>query len=342
MSTFSIIVPVYNAGEEFLRRCIRSVLAQDDADYELILVDDGSTDNSGAICDEYAAIDARVHAIHKQNGGVTTARNIGVDAATGKWLLFIDNDDWIADDTLSILRSLVGETAYDFVLFDSNQIREDGICSVNKTVEYVDGTILTDDQKRLMLLDTIATGYHNRQTGVGIYTVWCKLISREFMLQNHIRFYEDMTIADDVMFNVDCWVHSTGQVLYVERALYQRYNYTKSDSYRWHSEIVENDRNFLQHMHQSLGDLVKDPDIKEALYKRYVVCVMGVSRFDMRHRENLKSRIERANDLKRLSRNAPYKDGIFYAKWSWFNKDQIKLLLLLKLHMEWIMVNVGR
>lgn len=98
----SIVVPVYKV-EAYLNRCVDSILAQSFTDFELILVDDGSPDNSGKICDEYAEKDSRVRVIHQENGGAAVARNAGIDAAKGEWLAFIDSDDWVSPDYLALL-----------------------------------------------------------------------------------------------------------------------------------------------------------------------------------------------------------------------------------------------
>lgn len=93
---FSVIIPVYNV-EKYLRECVDSILAQSFDDYELILVNDGSKDSSPAICDEYSAKDSRIKVIHKENGGASTARNKGTDAASGDYILYLDSDDYISD-----------------------------------------------------------------------------------------------------------------------------------------------------------------------------------------------------------------------------------------------------
>lgn len=98
----SIIIPVYNV-ERHLKRCLDSISTQSNHDWEAILVDDGSTDSSGSICDEYAARDTRFRVFHKPNGGVSTARNLGIDNARGQWIWFVDSDDWIAENALSII-----------------------------------------------------------------------------------------------------------------------------------------------------------------------------------------------------------------------------------------------
>ncbi len=98
----SIIVPVYNAAE-WLGRCVDSIIAQTFSDWELLLVDDGSRDSSGEICDRYAAADTRIRAIHQPNGGASRARNTGIDAARGTYVCFVDSDDWLETEYLADL-----------------------------------------------------------------------------------------------------------------------------------------------------------------------------------------------------------------------------------------------
>ena len=102
MPEVSVVVPVYKV-EKFIYRCVDSVLCQTFADFELILVDDGSPDGCGKICDEYAKKDSRIKVIHKSNGGLSDARNVGIDTATGDWLMFLDSDDWLHPETIKKL-----------------------------------------------------------------------------------------------------------------------------------------------------------------------------------------------------------------------------------------------
>ena len=104
MPKVSVVVPVYKV-EQYLTRCIDSILSQSYSDYELILVDDGSPDNCGAICDEYALKDNRICVIHQQNSKLSAARNAGIDIAKGEWIALVDSDDWIHKDYLKILLS---------------------------------------------------------------------------------------------------------------------------------------------------------------------------------------------------------------------------------------------
>jgi len=98
----SVVVPVYNV-EKYLRRCVDSILCQTYSNLEIILVDDGSPDNSGKICDDYKKKDKRIKVIHKENGGLSDARNVGIDACHGKYITFVDSDDWIERDYVEVL-----------------------------------------------------------------------------------------------------------------------------------------------------------------------------------------------------------------------------------------------
>lgn len=117
MPKLSVIVPVYNT-EKYLRECINSILAQTFTDFELILVDDGSTDRSGVICDEYANKDKRIRVIHQENGGVTVARRSGIQIACGEYMAFVDSDDWISQDMYQDMMAKAEAYGTDMVLCD--------------------------------------------------------------------------------------------------------------------------------------------------------------------------------------------------------------------------------
>ena len=121
----SIIVPVYKV-ENYLQKCIDSILAQTFTDFELILVDDGSPDNCPALCDAAAAKDARIRVLHQKNGGLSAARNAGLDVARGEWIGFVDSDDYIAPEMYEILYKAVQSTGADLALCDYVKVDETG------------------------------------------------------------------------------------------------------------------------------------------------------------------------------------------------------------------------
>jgi len=123
----SVIVPVYNVAP-YLEQCLDSIVNQTYRNLEIILVDDGSTDESGAICDRYAEQDSRIKVVHKENGGQSSARNVALDMMTGEWVLFVDSDDWIELNTLELLfkqkdeRADLVEFGWNFIYRDSNKV----------------------------------------------------------------------------------------------------------------------------------------------------------------------------------------------------------------------------
>ena len=123
MSKISVIVPVYNA-EQYFRECIDSILRQTYTDFELIIVDDGSTDRSGDIADKYAVADKRVRVLHKQNGGQSSARNAGLDICTGKFIAFVDADDYIHSEMLARLMNMVLENDCQVAICQYKRVRE--------------------------------------------------------------------------------------------------------------------------------------------------------------------------------------------------------------------------
>lgn len=161
----SVIVPIYNV-EPYLSRCVDSILAQTCQDYELILVDDGSPDGCGAICDQYALRDSRIKVIHKANGGLSDARNAGLEIAQGEYIAFIDSDDWVTPDYLAKLLNGLAETGAD--ICECEIIRTDGSVSVGE--ETLGETTCYDTQCAMQLLiqDTVLRQH-----------VWNKLYRRD-------------------------------------------------------------------------------------------------------------------------------------------------------------------
>ena len=125
MPEISVIVPVYKV-EKYIKKCVDSILAQSFTDFELWLVDDGSPDNCGTICDEYAKKDERVKVIHKKNGGLSDARNVALDVMQGKYVFFVDSDDWISNDALESTYEALKRTGTKVATGNIVSVYEDG------------------------------------------------------------------------------------------------------------------------------------------------------------------------------------------------------------------------
>ena len=187
----SIIVPVYNA-ETALRRCIESILHQSCADFELLLVDDGSKDDSGAICDEYAAKDSRIRVFHKENGGVSAARNLALDVARGKYLQFLDSDDWVVPDATLLLLRAAEEHGADLVISDFYRVVGERV-SVKGDIE--EDRVLSREEYAEHMMANPADFYYG--------VLWNKLYRRDIVQDHRIRMDEEISWCEDFLFNLE-------------------------------------------------------------------------------------------------------------------------------------------
>ncbi len=184
----SVIVPVYKV-EKYLARCLDSILGQTHKDLEVILVDDGSPDNSGSICDEYAKKDARVRVIHKPNGGVSSARNAGIDIAEGDFLTFVDSDDTIEEDMYAHMLRVANETESDIVECNYREIVTDE--EKKNSPPDTDEVFLYTNKE--MLRNILVSA--DKDKGKVTVIVCDKLFKRE--LFDGIRFCEECIMAED-------------------------------------------------------------------------------------------------------------------------------------------------
>lgn len=178
----SIVVPVYNV-EQYLNRCVDSIICQTYKDLDIILVDDGSTDRSGVICDEYAEKDRRVKVIHQDNAGLSEARNSGIDNARGDYILFVDSDDWIEKDACKKALSISVEQGADVVCFGFMEFFVSGE-KIERKPEYT-GVI----DKSVMMYQLIVNDYNS--------IVWSKFYSKELFVDLRFskgRINEDVAI----------------------------------------------------------------------------------------------------------------------------------------------------
>ena len=185
MPEFSVIVPVYKV-EKYLDRCICSILNQTFSDFELILIDDGSPDNSGAICDQYAAKDNRVRVIHKENGGVSSARNAGLNAAQGTYIAFVDSDDEVAPDYIELLNS----KRADSVVCGITNLDPDN--RVQHQLKFAEQDLNVID------LDCVRRLRDNR----AIFCVYSKRYKRAIIESGGLRFNETVSLGEDSLFYI--------------------------------------------------------------------------------------------------------------------------------------------
>lgn len=186
----SIIVPVYNV-EKYLKRCIQSLQAQTYQNKEIILVDDGSIDQSGIICDYYAKKDEQIKVIHKQNGGLSDARNMGINVASGTYIVFVDSDDWIESDILEKAYQTLKENESDMIIWGYFADFVTETEQLEKSVKYTLKGICDKELRQEVF---------TKENGIGLTGyVWNKLYKATIV--KHCQFVKDISLVEDIVFN---------------------------------------------------------------------------------------------------------------------------------------------
>ena len=198
----SIIVPIYNV-EKYIEKCVRSLMAQDYKHIEIILVDDGTPDKSGQIIDKLSSEDERIVTIHKANGGVSSARNAGLDVANGEWVTFVDGDDWVESEYVLALLDIVKKHSCALgVMKNFYSVNSSDSRNSDYTISAVDAQI----------------GIYNDEIDVA---VWNKIYNLEFLNKNNIRFDHKIWYGEGMLFNIQS-ISQTGKVAVGEKAVYHQ------------------------------------------------------------------------------------------------------------------------
>lgn len=276
---FSIIVPVYNV-EKYLPQCVKSILRQTYKNLEVILVDDGAKDKSGELCDQFAKRDERIKVIHKKNGGLSSARNAGIRIATGKYILFVDSDDyWPNSSMLKQISSYMGEKE-ELAIWKYNRCEEDAVLCNDGEEATAQEYSLSYDYKMLI------------SKGILFASAWYEAIPRTWFLRHNL-FFEEGVVAEDVEWFgrlLECTTHITfftapfyiyrnrrgsisntvtsKKVLDIEKHLDKLQNKQQIDPQQWRAcYIGEQSANFAIVVSRFLKKAHLDTNIKQ--YKRF-------------------------------------------------------------------------
>lgn len=204
----SVIVPVYNT-EKYLSRCIESILNQTYSDFELLLINDGSKDQSGSICDDYSNKDQRIKVFHKFNGGVSSARNLGLDNANGEYIMFVDADDWIDKDCLNVLYTIIQSENLDLLQFSFRTVNEVG--KINQ----------------IYSAETTALDLNNYiEEDVYLVCAGGTILKKSIIDNIKLRFREDLKLAEDQLFILSTMNFATR----IKRIPEVFYNYYKNEN----------------------------------------------------------------------------------------------------------------
>ncbi len=269
---FTVIVPIYKV-EEYLRRCIDSILSQTLSDFELLLIDDGSPDSCPLICDEYAKKDSRIRVVHKPNGGLVSARNIGVLEAKGQYICYVDGDDHIRDNLLErVYTKAIKEYEPDMVIFGAIRQFEDHQVHIESGLN--EGIYYKEDLKHklypYMMYDNSKPFCNGRIFPVA----WNKIYKRELLMEHYckderIRMGEDNAFVFEVIYYAD-------SVYFCDDRLYY-YNQLNNQSFihRYDPLRFENNRFLFDYMEERLGGRDKILDTQLNAFRAYWI-IMAV------------------------------------------------------------------
>lgn len=281
----SLIIPVYNA-EKYLEETLNSVIGQHFADYEVILVDDGSTDNSGSICDQFAAVHQNISVLHKKNGGQSSARNLGIRAAKGEFLAFLDSDDLLCDkDSFASLSKRMVENT-DIILFRYYKYYSPGsISDCGISMSGLDGRDKTDVIHELVKRDAF------------FCSCWSKCVRRSLVIDNNLFFDENLTCEDmDWYFSV---VEKAKNIVVIDKPFVYYRQHPNSVTASFKPESIDGFIYTVEKWEKRF-QRIDDPRLKEtllsALAKLYCNLLISFSR----HQKELQNQRQRIFNLRHL------------------------------------------
>lgn len=257
----SVIVPVYNA-EKYLDRCIKSILSQTYTDIELLLIDDGSTDSSGSICDKYAQQNSCIRVFHKSNEGVSIARNLGIDKAVGEFLFFLDSDDWLQDDACEVLLQNMQDSNADCVVCGFNQ-SHGYIWAPSFNKIYTDIDDLQNDFVYWLNSELLSSSVN-------------KLYKKRLIKLN---FPVDMSFGEDLIFSLN-YIKECNRITFITNPLYQHEVYNSTSL--THSFNLNRFRE-IEIIQENILKFAKYPTSQ--IYRKYVLDILGIVKFLFRQKE---------------------------------------------------------
>lgn len=246
----SIIVPVYKS-EQSIRRCVDSILSQSFSDFEVILVDDGSPDDCGKICDSYTEIDSRVKVIHKENGGVSSARNAGIQLSSGEYLCFIDSDDDIKREFISALINLYNNDV-DLAVCGYNWVENDCVIRETRFSENEYDLLHREDVFEL-------------NEKVMMSAPWCKLYKARVIKENNICFDNELSLGEDLVFNFS-YLNFINNIAVINKQLYNyRIDNENSLLRKYRKDLLDN----TIKMNSYIYDIIKTWNLDEDKLKMF-------------------------------------------------------------------------
>lgn len=327
----SILIPVYNVPERYLRKCIESCISQTLQNIEIIIVDDGSSDNSGDICDEYASHDKRIHVIHKANGGLAAARNDAFESATGEYISFLDGDDYLENKACEVAVSYARSKNVQIVLW--NQMTE--YSNSSKPVVSIGNDELEFRGKECKELQLRVLDFNGK-----IAQVFCKLINRQFLVENNIRHNNELKQgAEGFVFNIALFEHAESAYYIPDFLLHYTYNENSIS----HSANDENNHMIVRCFEYINGYIQNSENselLEKKLYNRmlYVICTTAITGYF--NPNNKEKYSVKKNNFKRFMKE-PLIEKAFHTSWKGIQLQRKIVLLCVKFKQYWALSILG-
>lgn len=314
---FTIAVAVYNV-EKYLEECLESVLAQEGEDVEILLTDDGSTDASGAICDACARKDRRVKVIHKENGGLSSVRNVGIDRASGRWIVFVDGDDTLTEDALAIMRCYQDSDAdlVNFAFKAGNAGPDEGAGPGSMSLGPMSpGLEISGDEVTAYRLGQLFAGYR----GNSVVNSWGRMWNRKYLERLGLRFDLELRKAQDVAFSFAS-SRNMRKILCDPREIYRYRINEQAISWRFSANILQMQTVYMTHLwddmeaHGESGDVsyVKEY-LKRCVFEYWQTLARGIMHPDChwnpKEGERWLSELENTEWVQRALNGLPVLDG---------------------------------
>lgn len=309
MPIVSVIIPIYGIKEGYLRRAIESAQSQTLRDIEIILIDDGSPDDCGAICDEYAAKDRRIKVLHKKNAGVSAARNDGLKMAQGQWINFLDPDDWMPSDALEQMTATAQNHQADIVIGGLKVFYEDvpgPYMGFPEKIQVLDGVRKEDYMFNLICRHFEEKKHKRKDFGQNYQGApWGKLFSKKLLGENEISFLEGLHPYEDTLLNVYAVLCAERIVLVRDCVYFYRIN-QGSVTVKFKSTWVDNNLLYISRIETLLKEYdsgEKSPIINDVFCGCIAEKVLSLLSVYFFHKDNPKKQSQVYRELDEFSQN---------------------------------------
>ena len=304
MSKISIIVPVYNVGK-YVEKTILSVLNQTYKDFELIIIDDGSTDESGEICDRLTCNDNRVKVIHQKNAGVSVARNVGMAEATGEWITFLDGDDYLDENYLDEMYKGTKTGDYQIVLCSYYYVNDEKVGAYS----FFNENRFFSKKDRELLIKTALGEELPKDRKVTTGGPVLKLFKREYLINNGFHFVPGLKKTQDVIFMIDCY-SKIDSMYYLDKPLYY---YVKRNDSAVNAYHEDQEQTSLQIMHYLKLFFDRNSwiiDAKELYNSRVIVLILDAFKLKYTKKACNMSVLSKMKEIKKLCENMLCKEAL--------------------------------